>query len=70
MLILKLGKFEIREDYPNTAHPFCVYKNGQPLQVQHGIYTGYRRFGSAATAKKWVEGRALPSQRAAGWETC
>jgi hypothetical protein len=67
MPILKLGKYEIRQDYPNSAHPFCIYKNGVPLQQSHGIYLGYKRFGSVATAQKWVEVRALPSEKRAGW---
>ena len=67
MSILKLGKYEIRPDYPNSAHPFCVYKNGEPLKQSHGIYLGYKRFGSITTAQKWVEGRALPSEKRAGW---
>jgi hypothetical protein len=67
MSTMALGRYEIRHDYPNSNHPFCIYKNGIAMTVSHGIYTGYKRFGSVAAAKKWVEGRVLPSQRRAGW---
>ena len=63
-----LGKFSIKLDYPNSRHPFRVYSNGVALTASHGIYSGYRRFGSMEAAKKWAEDRALPSQRRIGWQ--
>jgi hypothetical protein len=66
-IIWKLGKYSIQEDYPDSRHPFCIYKNGVAMTQSHGIYSGYKRFGSIETAKKWVEVRALPSELRAGW---
>lgn len=50
-----LGSYRVEEIYPGTRLPWLVSLDGRPARRRHGTFSGYQRFGSRDSAKRWVE---------------
>jgi hypothetical protein len=51
------GPYRTSLTYEGSRYPWQIFYKDKPLLREHGNCTGFRRFGSLAAAKKWVESR-------------
>lgn len=63
----RLGRYMVVDDYPGTRLPWRVFYRGMAMTRRHGHFRGWRRFGSAEAAKRWVEKRCWAVERKQGW---
>lgn len=63
-----LGRYRVVDDYPGSRLPWRVFYRGMAMSCRRGNFHGWRRFGSAEMAKKWVEGRCWKKELEQGWE--
>ena len=67
MTAYTLDKYSGADDSGGCRLPWRVFYRGEAIRSSHGIYSGWKCFGSEHTAKRWCESHLPRWVRAMGW---